>query len=120
MGLEIRYRALQECTVNINLERTLDPPWGVNGGASGVVNRCVIRRANGEERDVKKESNVPLEAGDTVTFLTAGGGGYGDPLERARELIERDIALGYVGREGAARDYGDGNWTTSKRSGTAG
>jgi len=41
-------------------------------------------------------------------------------LERARELIERDIALGYVGREGAARDYGDGNWTTSKRSGTAG
>ncbi|OGA68094.1 MAG: hypothetical protein A3G81_19660 [Betaproteobacteria bacterium RIFCSPLOWO2_12_FULL_65_14] len=120
LGIEIRYRALQECTVNINLERTFDPPWGVNGGKSGAVNRCVIRGAGGEERELKKESNVPLAAGDTVTFLTAGGGGYGDPRERARELIERDLALGYVAPEGAARDYGYGNWTTSRRSGTAG
>jgi len=120
LGIEIRYRALEECTVNINLERTIDPPWGVNGGESGAVNRCVISRANGEEREVKKESNVPLAAGDAVTFLTAGGGGYGDPRERARELVERDLALGYVTPDGAARDYGTSNWTTSKRSGTAG
>jgi len=120
LGLEVRYRALQECTVNINLERTFDPPWGLSGGRSGAINRCVIRRANGEERDAKKESNVPLAVGDTVTFLTAGGGGYGDARERARELIERDLALGYVAPERAARDYGYDDRTTAGRGGNSG
>jgi N-methylhydantoinase B len=120
LGIEIRYRALQECTVNINLERTVDPPWGVNGGQNGAVNRCLVRRANGEEREIKKESNVPLAPGDTVTFLTAGGGGYGDPRERERSLIERDLELGYVTPEAAARDYGYSQWQTSKRSAGAG
>ena len=79
-----------------------------------------MRRTNGEEKEVKKESNVPLAAGDTVTFLTAGGGGYGDPRERPRELIERDLELGYLTPEGAARDYGYSQWKSSKRSASAG
>ena len=36
----------------------------------------------------------------------AGGGGYGDPLERDPELIENDVADGYVSMESAGNDYG--------------
>ena len=36
----------------------------------------------------------------------AGGGGRGDPFEREAELVARDVACGYVSREGAERDYG--------------
>jgi N-methylhydantoinase B len=37
-----------------------------------------------------------------VTFLTAGGGGYGDPTERRAQDIERDLAEGFISPSGAA------------------
>jgi len=37
-----------------------------------------------------------LKPGGSVTFFTAGGGGYGAARERADELVERDRRLGYV------------------------
>jgi N-methylhydantoinase B/oxoprolinase/acetone carboxylase alpha subunit len=37
-----------------------------------------------------------LKPGGSVTFFTAGGGGYGTASERGDELVERDRRLGYV------------------------
>jgi N-methylhydantoinase B len=106
LGIEIRYRCLQRTTVNINLERTLDAPWGVRGGHAGAVNKAFIRRTDGTEEAAFKATNVPLEAGDTVSFLTAGGGGYGDPRRRDRAAVAEDLAQGFVSAEAAERDYG--------------
>jgi N-methylhydantoinase B len=36
----------------------------------------------------------------------AGGGGYGDPLERDPEIVEKDVIEGYVSLERAREDYG--------------
>jgi len=36
----------------------------------------------------------------------AGGGGYGDPLEREVEAVERDVVDGYVSIGGAREHYG--------------
>jgi N-methylhydantoinase B len=47
-----------------------------------------------------------LRPGDRITLHEAGGGGIGDPQQRPRDLVARDIALGFVTPEGAARDYG--------------
>ena len=41
-----------------------------------------------------------------LRYLTNGGGGCGDPLERDPERVKRDVRDGYVTIEGAARDYG--------------
>lgn len=35
-----------------------------------------------------------------------GAGGYGNPLERSRELLIKDLEEGYVSPESAMRDYG--------------
>ena len=35
-----------------------------------------------------------------------GGGGYGDPLTRSRELVREDVADGYVSEAEASRLYG--------------
>jgi N-methylhydantoinase B len=106
LGVELRYRTLEKSTVNVNLERIIEPPWGVAGGSPGRSNAARIRRVDGTERPVTKESNIALAPGDTVAFWTAGGGGYGDPAERSAADIERDLLDGYVSAEAAARDYG--------------
>jgi N-methylhydantoinase B len=111
LGVELRYRTLESSTVNINLERINQPPWGVEGGGDGRSNASLIRRADGTERSVAKESNIALAAGDTVSFWTAGGGGYGDPAQRSAEEVAADLRDGYVTAEGAARDYG---WKAEK------
>ena len=36
---------------------------------------------------------------------TPGGGGYGNPCERAREVILQDVAEGKVSREKIESDY---------------
>ncbi len=44
--------------------------------------------------------------GDFFTRPSAGGGGFGDPLERDPEAVLRDVADGYVSVGRARRDYG--------------
>ncbi len=105
-GLELTYRALQDCKANINCDRTRDPPWGLHGGLPAATNCSIVRRAaDGSERVVYKATEIEIAAGDTVTFLTAGGGGYGDPCERGREMVARDVAEGLVSPEAAAKSY---------------
>lgn len=41
-----------------------------------------------------------------IMVETGGGGGYGSPSERPRELVERDVLRGYISVEAAERDYG--------------
>jgi len=41
-----------------------------------------------------------------VTIDAAGGGGYGNPLERDPEMVEKDVLEGYVSIEAAKKDYG--------------
>jgi N-methylhydantoinase B len=101
LGVELTYQLLQKCKANINLDRTLDPPWGLHGGKPGAVNECTIHRANGSELTVKKATEIDIAAGDKVVFLTAGGGGYGDPAERDAASVKRDVELGYVSKEKA-------------------
>src|SRR4029079_17206062 len=100
-GVVIAYRCLQKCKANINLERTTQAPWGLHGGRDGAINAALITRKDGSKTTVYKETEIELEAGDRVMFLTAGGGGFGDPLERAREDIERDLKEGLVTPDGA-------------------
>src|SRR5262249_39058591 len=98
LGLELTYQLLQKCKANVNLDRTRDPPWGLHGGKSGAVNECFIKRADGSVSAGKKATENEVNAGDRVKFLTAGGGGYGDPRERAAEAKAHDVAAGVVSK----------------------
>jgi N-methylhydantoinase B len=44
--------------------------------------------------------------GALFRYLTNGGGGWGDPLERESADVLRDVRDEYVSLEGAERDYG--------------
>jgi N-methylhydantoinase B len=105
LGVDLTYRALQNCTANVNCERTMDPPWGLNGGKHGAVNKAMLIRSDGSERELKKATGVTMQAGDRLTFSTAGGGGWGDPQARDRQSIADDVRAGYISPEAARRDY---------------
>jgi len=48
----------------------------------------------------------PVLAGQVIRIRTTGGGGWGDPLERPYDEVERDLRWGKVSFEGARADYG--------------
>jgi N-methylhydantoinase B len=84
---------------NINIERQRTAPWGLFGGECGEKAKALVKQSPDEPGTwLTKKPNYPLKAGGSVTFFTAGGGGYGPACERARELIERDERLGYMAR----------------------
>ena len=105
LGVELKYRALEKSTVNVMLERILEPPWGINGGHDGRSNAATLNSV-GTERPVTKESNIALASGDTVVFRTAGGGGYGDPSLRDPLAVADDLRQGYITPANALADYG--------------
>ncbi len=106
LGVDLTYRALQNCVANVNCERTKDPPWGLHGGKAGAINDATLIRTDGSERKLKKATGVALVAGDRLIFSTAGGGGWGDPRMRDRQAVANDVRAGYVSPEAARRDYG--------------
>lgn len=85
LGVDRSVRALVPMNVNTKIERTMCAPWGLQGGHDGAANRDSIVRAGGEHvrfRNGKVEDR--LETGDSIVIETGGGGGFGDPRERAR------------------------------------
>ena len=52
------------------------------------------------------KTTIEVEPGDTVSYRTCGGGGYGSPEERDRELVARDVREGKVSLERARVEYG--------------
>jgi len=98
IGVEVKVKPLHDLYVSRNTDRIQCPPWGLLGGEEGKTNQTVIRRDGKEETLPGKFSHLLVRPGDTVTFLTAGGGGYGNPAEREPTALKRDFVLGYVSK----------------------
>ncbi len=105
IGLEVMVTPLCNLFVSRNTDRIQCPPWGLLGGAEGMTNLTLIKRNGRQEKLPGKFSHLLVQPGETVTFLTAGGGGYGNPAERDAALVKEDVALGYVSKVKAKENY---------------
>jgi len=56
-------------------------------------------------------SHKPVPRDSEVIVRTGGGGGWGDPLERAPESVRVDVLEEFVSREAAREQYG---WCSTK------
>lgn len=107
-GIEKTYRVLEPGSISIHDDREVVPPWGINGGLHGGTSSKWLIRAGSEEREriKSKLDNLKVEPGDRIVFITAGSGGWGDPLDRPAEKVLSDVRNDLVSREKAERDYG--------------
>jgi N-methylhydantoinase B len=82
-------------------------PPGLFGGDPGAPGAVWLNRGRPDE--VELPSKFPYrraEAGDRLCLISPCGGGYGDPLERDRDAVARDVSEGYVTVESARSLYG--------------
>jgi N-methylhydantoinase B/oxoprolinase/acetone carboxylase alpha subunit len=92
--------------LSTNLDRFRYPPFGLAGGLPAAPSTLTLIRDGERQALPSKVTNLMLRRGDIVRLETSGGGGFGAPEARARALIERDLAQGYVSAAAAAAVYG--------------
>ena len=88
--------------VFLSLERVKYPARGRAGGGEGACGH--ISFSSGEVLSGKGE--FELSPGDTFIMHTPGGGGFGDPAQRAREAVEEDLKRGFITQDQAVELYG--------------
>ena len=97
-GVSYRVKLLRgEAKASFLMEHGRFGPPGLRGGKPGAPNAIRLRQDNKERvpEHLSKGEGYLLKAGDALAVDTPGGGGYGEPNDRAPELIERDHRAGY-------------------------
>ncbi|MGB2982932.1 MAG: hydantoinase B/oxoprolinase family protein [Candidatus Bipolaricaulia bacterium] len=85
-----------EARVSLLSDRRTHRPYGVAGGTAGAAGANVLIKPTGEEVPLPGKGSVFLASGETISVRTPGGGGYGDPGDRAEEALARDRREGRV------------------------
>jgi N-methylhydantoinase B len=104
---EIVYGPLHDpMTVAYFAEMHEDPPQGARGGASGQASVVAKINRNGVEEPLPPIGLVDLQPGEWIRGREAGGGGYGNPLERTPGRVLGDVVEGWVSEARARDTYG--------------
>lgn len=109
MGQVLEYRVLGEKPLfHHTSQKSVITPQGMMGGLPADGGGWVINRGTPQERRLEYAiGDVEfLRQGDTVTHISPGGGGYGDPKKREPARIRADIEAGLISPEAASKDYG--------------
>ncbi|MEL0003555.1 MAG: hydantoinase B/oxoprolinase family protein, partial [Rhodospirillales bacterium] len=108
LGTMQTLRAAGDITVNAQIERVNCRPWGLEGGLEGAGNQVTTQKANGPVNTFPSGKVLAqrLTAGDRVTLMSGGGGGFGSPLDRDLSTVESEVLQGYITREAAMEAYG--------------
>ncbi len=88
-----------------SLGRSIERPWGLEGGGSGSLNYFEVESGTERYRGARVPS-TPLKKGDRVKIVTAGGGGFGDPFARPTAEVLRDVRDDYLTPAKASQQYG--------------
>lgn len=107
LGYDKRIRALEECRLISNADRSILGCYGVNGGQAGMSYQVSVFDEAGDEAihpGMCDTVVVPPEA--SVRVVTTGGGGWGDPLDREIDMVVYDLQCGLITEQSARDEYG--------------
>ncbi len=111
-GLAMRRRirvAAPDAKYSLLSDGAVVPAFGVLGGRSGKPLASWVEGAD----DVVVQFDTPGKVGghvvrekERVVLRSAGGGGYGDPLDRPPGQVAEDFRLGYISADMMQNTYG--------------
>ena len=104
LGQEVEIEVVSPEPLRLSLlsDRQKYPPRGLFGGGDGAP----VRIVTGSGHTPHPKSRTTIDPKETLILTFSGGAGFGNPAERSRDAVLRDIKNGYVTAEAGRRDYG--------------
>ncbi len=99
--MEVGAREGHEFDIQAMFDRVDHPALGRRGGGAGAP--TTIAQDDGTKMNGKGKQFVAH--GRRVVMAFPGGAGYGDPKQRAKASVMRDLARGYISNDTASNDY---------------
>jgi N-methylhydantoinase B len=99
------YRLLTDSTLSVRTDRRRYRPYGLAGGQPGTPSDNRLN-PDGENKQLSGKFTLDLPAGSVFRHVMAGGGGFGDPLERDPDAVLRDVRGERISADYARREYG--------------
>ena len=95
----------EEATFQLRSDRQDFTAWGAEGGKPGTPTENYIN-PDTENRQIPAKFLTTLKKGDLYRLIQAGGGGYGDPLDRDVNAVLEDVEQEKMSVEYVRREYG--------------
>ena len=108
-GLGVRrvWRVLEnQAHAAVCCERTVTPPFGLDGGLPGAAARLELIAPRSNARKLISKGGFLAPAGSLVVLEAPGSGGYGPPSGRDPAALSEDLLDGYVTPAEARLKYG--------------
>lgn len=105
-GLVLEYRIRTENGfVTAGYTRSKVKPWSLENGQEGSGNYIEVIKPDGTER-YSFVSGLDLTTDDVVRVVTSCGAGFGDPKERSKDSVQRDIKNEFIDADRAKSVHG--------------
>ena len=104
----------QEAVLQVRADRQVVRPYGLYGGKPGKPGSSHFNPET-ENRTLASKVTMAFHKGDVMRYVLAGGGGWGDPLERDADAVLGDARNEIISTAAARQEYGvvidDRSWT---------
>lgn len=87
-------------------DRAKFPPYSLDNGKPGSLAKTVLNPDTNAATVLESKGTYRLNSGDVISWRTAGGGGYGNPLQRDAERVRLDVMRGFISLQHAQQAYG--------------
>lgn len=92
LGVVRQYRLLaEEAVLQLRADRYTHKPYGLFAGKPAAPSLNLLSVNGGEFQLLDSKVTRNVAKGDVIRHEQAGGGGYGEPMERALEAVLEDI-----------------------------
>ena len=95
----------REAVLQVRSDRARFRPYGLYGGMPGQPSANYLNPQDNNQKLTSKPTMI-IQKGDVFRHELAGGGGWGDPLERDPADVLRDVRNELVSITSAKNDYG--------------
>ena len=85
----------------------VEPAFGLHGGGQGSLNSIWLRYSDGREHTpLSLDLLTGVPAGTVYHQRAGGGGGFGNPHDRPRERVAREVRDAIISARAAREAYG--------------